>query len=215
MLDYQTMVTPSAHPSIEEQSACVKLDTADKDLDGRFLIFEFKYTSMRSNELEGEVTHIFRINFIDECYDTELTTVMNDDVTIPLFEFFYESMQSYSLSSFKCDPVVYTLFVTETTAVNAVEIFWNLDYNDYELYPDQFNMRGTYTLILRSCVPVGEEKVCVVSPTWSVIVYDPCNDTSIISAGWSFIMEAPIKGSSFLNIKDQIKLEFGNYPWIT
>ena len=184
-------------------------------MDGRFMVFEFKYTSMRSNELEGEVTHVFRINFIDECYNTELTPAINDDVTIPLFEFFYESMQTYSVSSFKCEPVVYTLFVTESTAVNPVEIFWNLDYKDYELYPDTFNMRGTYTLILRSCVPVRDEKVCVVSPTWEVEVYDPCNDTSIISAGWQYILEAPIKGSAELNFSTQIKTEFGNYPWIT
>jgi hypothetical protein len=170
----------------------VKLDTADKDLDGRFMVFEFKYISIRSNDVQSEVTHVFQINFIDECYDTVLEPAVNDDVTIPLFEFFYESMISYTTSSFSCDPVVYTLFVTETSADNPVEIFWNLDYNDYEMYPDQFAMRGDYTLILRSCVPVRDEKVCVVSPTWQVVVYDPCNDTSIITAGWQKVLEAPI-----------------------
>ena len=205
------MVTPTGHPSIEEQSACVKLVTGDKDLDGRFMLFEFKYTSMRSNELESEITHVFRIEFIDECYNTELTQAVNDDVTIPLFEFFYESMQVYSTSSFKCDPIVYTLFVTESTAEVPVEIFWNLDYNDYEIYPDQFAMRGFYTLILRSCVPVRDEKVCVVSDTWQVEVYDPCQDTNVISAGWQFILEAPIKGTNDLNYASQIKTEFGNF----
>lgn len=199
VLDYQTMVTPTGHPSIEDQSAAVKLDTADKDLDGRYMVFEFKYTSMRSNQIEAEVTHVFRINFIDECYNTELTPATNDDVTIPLFEFFYESMQTYSTSSFKCNPIVYTLFVTESTAQTPVEIFWNLDYNDFEIYPDQFAMRGIYTLILRSCVPVKEEKVCVVSETWEVNVYDPCNDTSVITAGWQYVLEAPIKGTNEMN----------------
>lgn len=156
VLDFQTMVTPTDHPSLEDQTACVKIDTSDKALDGRFMIFEFKYTSMRSNDIAGEVTHVFRINFIDECYNTVVTPAINDDITIPLFEFFWESMLTYSTSSFKCEPIIYTLFVVESTATNPVEIFWNLDYNDYELYPDRFNMRGHYTLILRSCVPIRD-----------------------------------------------------------
>ena len=83
---------------------------------------------MRSNEAQGEVTHVFRINFVDECYDTEITPAQNDDVTIPLFEYFYEDLNDYSTSSLKCNPIIYTLFIVETTAPSPVVISWNNDY---------------------------------------------------------------------------------------
>ena len=92
---------------------------------------------------------------MDECYNTRITPAFNDDVTIPLFQFFYESMINYSTQTLDCAPIRYSMFIKSTTAITPVQIYWNLDYNDYEVNPELFDNRGIYTLVLRSCVPVG------------------------------------------------------------
>ena len=44
------------------------------------------------------------------------------------------------------------MFVKETTAVDPVDIYWNLEYNDYELNPTEWENRGDYVVLLQSCV---------------------------------------------------------------
>lgn len=163
-----------SHISLERQRAAIQILTGEKALDQLFVEYELQCVSDRSLELEGAIRHTFRINFVDECYDTRITPAFNDDVTIPLFQFFYESMINYSSQTLDCAPIRYSMFIRETTAIEPVRIFWNLDYNDYEVNPDKFNNRGVYTLLLRSCVPVGTENVCVFSPSWVLTIYDPC-----------------------------------------
>jgi len=75
--------------------------------------------------------------------------------------------------------------VVQTTAPEPVDIFWNLAYNDYEMFPQKFSNRGQYTVVVRSCVPVGATKVCVLSEPWTISVYDPCLTTTIIGDGWT------------------------------
>jgi len=122
-------------------------------------------------------------------------------------------MISYSSQTLLCNPIKYTMFVIESTAENPVDIFWNLDYNDYEMNPQDFTNRGEYTVLLRSCVPVGAKSVCVLSEPWIVTVYDPCGDTSIVSAGWTRVLEAPILQSAALDYATQIQFEGKNFPW--
>ena len=66
------------------------------------------------------------------------------------------------------------MYIVSTTAIEPVSIYWNLEYNDYELNPIKFNNRGKYTVLVRSCVPTSTKPVCVFSPTWEIEVYDPC-----------------------------------------
>lgn len=131
-------------------------------------------TLPRSQSSNAVAVHTFRIQYIDECYNTKITPAFNHYVTIPLFDFFYEGLVTYSTQSLSCNPIQYTMYVTSTTAIEPVSIYWNLDYNDYELNPVNFNNRGIYTVLVRSCVPVGTTRVCVFSPTWNIEVYDPC-----------------------------------------
>ena len=111
-------------------------------------------------------------------------------------------MLVYSSQNLNCNPITYTMFVTSTTANSPIPIFWNLDYNDYELNPDAFENRGVYTCLVRSCVPVGTTKVCVFSPTWDIEVYDPCQDTMIFSSGWTAILSAPQLSTASLDFAD-------------
>lgn len=110
---------------------------------------------------------------------------------IPLYEFFFESLDAYSTQDLSCESINYTMYVKTTTSTDPVDIYWNLDFNDYELNPEEFENRGIYTALIRSCVPVGSDKVCVDSLTWSIEVYDPCKSTEIISAGWNMVLTGP------------------------
>lgn len=107
------------------------------------------------------------------------------------------------------------MFVSGTTSKDPVSIFWNLDYNDYEMDPQKFENRGVYTVTLRSCVPVGSKKVCVFSQPWQITVYDPCESTEIVSSGWNKVLTAPQLGQASLDFAYQINFEGGNYPWTT
>ena len=207
--------TPAGHPSVENQSFDFVFLTGNKQLDQKFINYELTCSSDRSLSDNAVAVHVFRVDFIDECYDTIITPAFNDDVTIPLFDFFYESMLAYSTQNLACNPIYYTMFVTDSTSTDPADIFWNLDYNDYELNPTNFDNRGEYTVVLRSCVPVGSTKVCVFSPSWTITVYDPCLDTYIVSSGWSKVLTAPQLGQSSLNFATQIALEGGNFPWTT
>ena len=96
--------------------------------------------------------HDFTINFRDECLDTVITPAVNDDVVIPLGKFFYEGLLQQSTQSLNCNPIRYRMFVKETTSVDPVDIYWNLEYNDYELNPTERDNRGDYVVVLQSCV---------------------------------------------------------------
>lgn len=158
---------PLQHPSVESQRAVFLYSSADKALHQRFMVFKLRCESERSNEANGIIEHSFRVDFIDECVNTVITPAFNDDVVIPLFQFFYEPPKVYSTQSLSCAPIKYSLFITSTTAPTPVKIYWNLGYNDYELEPKNFGNRGTYQLLLRSCVPIdGDDPVCVASETW-------------------------------------------------
>jgi len=156
-----------------------------------------------------------KLRFRDECYYTEILPVYNDDVMIPLGEFFYESLINYSTQSLDCNPIEYSMFVVSTTANEPVEIFWNLDYNDYEINPVNWESRGDYTVLVRSCVPVGTDKVCVISEPWTIMVYDPCKDTEILSSGFNYVMSAVVLDQDILNYGAQINLEGGLFKWPT
>lgn len=107
------------------------------------------------------------------------------------------------------------MFVVNTTAEDPVEIFWNLEYNDYELNPQEFVNRGDYTVLLQSCVKVGQESICVFSEPWTISVYDPCTETSLLASGWDKIISAPILGYNELNYGLQINIEGGQFGWPT
>lgn len=204
------------HPSVESQRAVFLYSSADKALHQRFMVFTLTCVSERSNEVNGIIEHSFRVDFIDECVNTVITPAYNDDIVIPLFQFFYEPPLVYSTQSLDCAPIKYSLFITGTTAPSPVTIFWNLGYNDYELNPTDFDNRGTYQLLLRSCVPItGDDPVCVVSETWELTIFDPCLETTISESGWTYIMSAAQLGTEVMNFADRIVFEGGDFPWVT
>jgi len=46
------------------------MNTGDKTLDRKYFEIQLAVRSTRSTSVNSEVVHTFRINFIDECYDT-------------------------------------------------------------------------------------------------------------------------------------------------
>jgi len=180
------------------------------------MVFTLRCESERSNQLDGVVEHSFRIDFIDECVNTVISPAYNDDIVIPLFQFFYEPLLVYSTQSLSCNPIKYKLFITASTAPTPATFFWNLGYNDYETNPTNFDNRGEYTLLIRSCVDIpGDDPVCVVSDTWTVTIFDPCLETTLVESGWTYIMSAPQLGFETMDFSTRIVFEGGDFPWIT
>ena len=64
--------------------------------------------------------------------------------------------------------------------------------------------------------PRGDQRnVCVFSPEWVLTIYDPCQDTWIVSSGWTYQMSAPVLGVDTIDFVDRILFEGGSFPWTT
>lgn len=94
--------TPAGHPSIEDQFFEFTFLTGQKALDTVFINYELICTSTKSTNANRSARHVFRVDYKDECHETRITPAFNNDVTIPLFEFFYESMEAYSTQNLQC-----------------------------------------------------------------------------------------------------------------
>lgn len=66
--------------------------TGDKQLNTFKFDFRLTCTSTSSQTQYSSAVHDFSINFRDECLDTVISPAVNDDVEIPLGEFFYEGL---------------------------------------------------------------------------------------------------------------------------
>lgn len=62
--------TPAGHPSIENQFFEFTFLTGSKALDQVSIDYELICTSTKSESVNRSASHIFRMNYIDECYDT-------------------------------------------------------------------------------------------------------------------------------------------------
>lgn len=78
--DFFVRSKAGAHPSVENQSTPLTINTGDKTLDQQFIMVELKCVSTLSQEAGAIAIHEFRVNFVDECYKTVITPSVNDAV---------------------------------------------------------------------------------------------------------------------------------------
>ena len=94
---------------------------------------------------------------------------------------------------------------------------WDTVYNDIVVFPTQRANVGTYTFRVKACVPLGPAgtgyEVCSMSDEFDIVIFDPCDTTTITSTIWDYRMTARIAATDTILIDQQILVENRQFPW--
>ena len=139
----------------------------------------------------------FTINVVDECSQTLIqpagigsyNTLIYSSLSMPF---------TLGSTNLDCGAPIYELSLLSSTSPDPTNCVINDSTKMIEMLPDERDDAGIYSIKLDTCVTYlvdGQagiyDKKCANDGPFTVTIADPCENTSILATGWTYMMSQP------------------------
>ena len=203
-----------------------ELMTTNKNLNGVTASLKYTCESVLSKAGPGETssktTHSFDVTFEDECYNTNVYPALGSSASVSLYSPAAIDLAAIAYSSFACGPVDTTVVLVTPDSPSTPIFSVNDSTGKVVFDPADYENRGSYTIVMRSCVYVPNDilndsndvtAVCEQSTPFTIDVVDPCLSTSVLSDIFSEVMSQPQLQTDSISLISE--MPSSTWPWMS